>query len=53
MRQLTAVEKQWLFEKSALDHTPSRQADISLVDELMRRKEAIEYMRSLALRAGL
>ena len=53
MRPLTAVEQQWLFTKAQLDTTPSREAGITLADELNRRKEVIDYIESLALRAGL
>ncbi|KAK8844024.1 hypothetical protein IAR55_006817 [Kwoniella newhampshirensis] len=51
MRPLRTVEKQWLFTPTALQNTPSLDDGITLHDELQRRKTAIEYMRSLALRA--
>ncbi|WWD21321.1 hypothetical protein CI109_105805 [Kwoniella shandongensis] len=51
MRPLRSVEKQWLFTPSALQNTPSLDDGIVLSDELQRRKTAIEYMRSLALRS--
>ncbi|KAK1922629.1 cyclin-like protein [Papiliotrema laurentii] len=53
MRPLTAVEQQWLFTKAQLDSTPSREAGIPLADELKCRKVVIDYIESLALRAGL
>lgn len=53
MRQLSAVEQQWLFKKSDLDRTPSRRAGISYEDELNRRRTTIEYIGSLGLRSGL
>ncbi|WVQ92989.1 hypothetical protein IAU59_000052 [Kwoniella sp. CBS 9459] len=52
MRPLRPVEQQWIFAPSALDNTPSRDDGISLEDELQRRAQTINYMRSLALRAN-
>ncbi len=53
MRSLTQVERQWTFTQSALQNTPSRDDGITLEDELKRRKTAVVYMRSLALRAEM
>lgn len=53
MRYISPVEQQWLFEKSSLDHTPSRQAGIALEDELKRRKLAISHIIELAMKSGL
>jgi len=53
MRILTDTEKQWLFDKSALEHTPSRIAGIPLKEELERRKTVISYVESLLFRATL
>jgi hypothetical protein len=53
MRELSAVERQWLFKRSDLDRTPSRKAGISLEDELKRRRATIEFIGSLGLRSGL
>ncbi|WVF65324.1 hypothetical protein IAT40_000050 [Kwoniella sp. CBS 6097] len=52
MRSLRPVEQQWIFSPSALDNAPSRDDRISLDDELKRRAQTINYMRSLALRAN-
>lgn len=53
MRQLAEAQMQWLFDKTALEHTPSKEDDVSLEDESTRRKTVLEYIKSLALRSGL
>jgi len=51
MRILIDTERQWLFDKEALGHTPSRGAGISLEEELERRKTVISFVESLLFRA--
>ena len=53
MRKLKPVEQQWLFTDSALHHTPSQDDGVSYVEELERRALALQYVRSLAFRAGM
>ncbi|ORX39216.1 cyclin-like protein [Kockovaella imperatae] len=53
MKDLGPAESQWLFTDADLDRTPSRLDGITSEDELRRRKKAIEYVRSIGLRAGL
>lgn len=52
MRELTAVEKQWVFEPEALQNTPSSLDGIPLEEELRRRKQTIQNIRSLVLRVN-
>ncbi|OCF40406.1 hypothetical protein I317_05773 [Kwoniella heveanensis CBS 569] len=52
MRSLGPVERQWIFSPSALNNAPSRDDGITLEEELRRRAQTINYMRSLALRAN-
>ena len=53
IRHQTLAQSQWLFTKSALESTPSRDDGITLEQELGRRKLAVGFMRSLALRAEM
>ena len=53
MRPLTIAESQWVFTRSDLDKTPSRDDGISFEEELKRRAKTIEHIRSIGLRAGL
>jgi hypothetical protein len=53
MRELTTVEKQWLFSKEDLAKTPSVSIGYTTEKELQKRKSTIHSIRSLARLAGL
>jgi hypothetical protein len=53
MRELTTVEKQWLFSKEDLAKTPSVSIGYTTEKELQKRKSTIYSIRSLARLAGL
>jgi hypothetical protein len=53
MRELTIVEKQWLFTKEDLDKTPSVLGGMTSEKELQKRKITINHIRGLGRGAGL
>lgn len=53
MRELTTVEKQWLFTKEGLNKTPSVLGGMISEKELQRRKITINHIRGLGRGAGL
>jgi hypothetical protein len=53
MRELSVVEKQWIFTPESLGRTPSAAAGFSLEKELLKRKNTIVQIRGLAKAAGL
>jgi hypothetical protein len=53
MRELTQVEKQWIFTPGALSNTPSASQGYTTEKELQKRKSIIINIRSLARASGL
>jgi hypothetical protein len=53
MRELTVVEKQWLFSKDDLQNTPSVLGGTTPERELQKRKSTIYQVRGLGRIAGL